>query len=445
MPAGHSIELPTRPHQRPQPTPNPNPDPTGITIQKTGDTDGSGNLLTTEAGSSTTFTVVLDAQPTADVTVSITGNDATENSLSTDTLTFSSSNWNTPQSITIIGVDDTLVDGDITTTLTATASNTGGYSGTESAIFNIINQDIIPPRLRYERDNNSFTVEGNNGTGLWLQLKATESKTNWQNCLNVHSTGHDAMTSIGATRGSHNLGFTEIFVAAGETISFSQHSNASNFNDLPSLPISTKDSGYSLALNDNNTDDDFNDLAIDISSSLSPFHPDNYALASQQISSAAAVYDFSSISDSGLSIELSINSDCGFINQLAFVALAVDPISGLPYSDYRIGTITPENHGAYKAAILDNLVHPNGQTITATGQQNQTAYWNLTPEEAGFYAPVLITPGQEVFTAGLLSSSDGNQHTKLLGQNFVGFKDLLTSQQSDWDFNDVTVLATVMT
>ena len=356
---------------------------------------------------STTFTVVLDAQPTADVTVSITGNDATENSLSTVTLTFSSSNWNTPQSITIIGVDDTLVDGDITTTLTATTSNTGGYSGSESAIFNIINQDIIPPRLRHERDNHSFTVEGNNGTGLWLQLKT--------------------------------------FVAAGETISFSQHSNASNFNDLPSLLISTKDSGYSLALNDNNTDDDFNDLVIDISSSLSPFHPDNYALASQQISSAAAVYDFSSISDSGLSIELSINSDCGFINQLAFVALAVDPISGLPYSDYRIGTITPENHGAYKAAILDNLVHPNGQTITATGQQNQTVYWNLTPEEAGFYAPVLITPGQEVFTAGLLSSSDGNQHTKLLGQNFVGFKDLLTSQQSDWDFNDVTVLATVMT
>ena len=121
----------------------------GITIAQ-----ASTPLVTTEAGSTATFTVVLDAQPTDTVTVAITGNDTSENSLSgstlssSNTLTFTTSDWNTPQTVTIAGVDDGLIDGDITTTLTATASNTGGYAGTESATTTVKNDDNDnPPAL----------------------------------------------------------------------------------------------------------------------------------------------------------------------------------------------------------------------------------------------------------------------------------------------------------
>ena len=113
----------------------------GITIAQTGTTDGSDNLLTTEAGSTSTFTVVLDAQPTADVTVNLSGADSTEHSLSSSSLTFTTSNWNTAQTVTVTGVDDSLNDGDITTTLTATASNTGGYTGTETATTTLKTSD----------------------------------------------------------------------------------------------------------------------------------------------------------------------------------------------------------------------------------------------------------------------------------------------------------------
>jgi len=421
------------------------PPPLGINIIPTGTTDNDGNLITSESGSSTTFTVALDAQPSAEVDVFITGNDPTEGSLSSDSLAFNPNNWNSPQTVTVTGVIDDLIDGDILTTLTARASNTGGYTGNETATINIINQDVAPPLLQYNKTNNQFTVEGSEGTGVWLQFKTTASAANWQTSLCLHSSAHDAIKTIGATSRSENLGFLEIFVAAGETISFSQHSHESYISESPSLLITATEFGHSLAFNDNNSDNDFNDLTVEITSSLEPQQPENILLASQQISSASAIYDFTSIPYSGLTVELSINSDCSFVNQLAFVALAIDPLSGVPYSDCRIGTITRDDHRAYKAAILDNLVNPSSETITASGQQNQIINWNLTPEEAGFYAPVLISPTQEVFTAGLLACSDGKQHTKLLGQNFVGFEDTVASQRPDWDFNDVTVLATVMT
>ena len=140
-----------------------------ITLTKTGTTDGSGNLATTEAGAASAFAVVLDVQPTADVVVSITGNDATEDSLSIGTLTFTSGNWNTPQTVTVTGVDDDIDDGDITTTLTATASNAGGYAGTESASVIVKNTDD---------DTNGVTIAQTgttDGSGNLLTTKPASS------------------------------------------------------------------------------------------------------------------------------------------------------------------------------------------------------------------------------------------------------------------------------
>jgi hypothetical protein len=72
----------------------------------------------TEAGSTATFTVVLDTQPLSDVVVAVSSADTSEATVSTPTLTFTSGSWNVPQSVTVTGVDDTIDDGDQDTTVT---------------------------------------------------------------------------------------------------------------------------------------------------------------------------------------------------------------------------------------------------------------------------------------------------------------------------------------
>ena len=72
----------------------------------------------TEGGSTDLITVVLDAQPTSDVVLSVVSNDTGEATVSPATLTFTSANWDTPQTITVTGVDDDLVDGTQTSTVT---------------------------------------------------------------------------------------------------------------------------------------------------------------------------------------------------------------------------------------------------------------------------------------------------------------------------------------
>lgn len=114
--------------------------PDTFTVTTTGNLR-KGNFFTTESGGTNTFTVVLNTQPNADVIVTFSGLDTTEGSLSPTTLTFSDANWYTPQTITVTGVNDFVSDGDILYTLTATASNTGGYTGTETATIFVVNQE----------------------------------------------------------------------------------------------------------------------------------------------------------------------------------------------------------------------------------------------------------------------------------------------------------------
>ena len=90
-------------------------------------------LTTTEAGGTATFTVVLNTQPTADVTIALSSSDTTEGTVSPASLTFTTANWNVAQTVTVTGVDDAVDDGDVVYTIvTAPATSTDpNYTGVE--------------------------------------------------------------------------------------------------------------------------------------------------------------------------------------------------------------------------------------------------------------------------------------------------------------------------
>ncbi|MEG4107674.1 DUF4347 domain-containing protein, partial [Microcoleus sp. S13_C5] len=82
-----------------------NDDKAGFTINPTA-------LTTSEVGGQADFTVKLDAQPTANVTIGLSSDNVAEGTVSTNSLTFTPANYNEPQKVTVTGVDDLLADGD---------------------------------------------------------------------------------------------------------------------------------------------------------------------------------------------------------------------------------------------------------------------------------------------------------------------------------------------
>ncbi len=71
-----------------------------------------GGLVTTEAGGTAQFTVVLTSQPFGQVTVCVSSSDPSEGSVSVSQLLFTPEDWFIPQPVTVTGVDDPFADGD---------------------------------------------------------------------------------------------------------------------------------------------------------------------------------------------------------------------------------------------------------------------------------------------------------------------------------------------
>lgn len=109
----------------------------GITVSPTA---GS---VTTEDGGTTTFTVVLDLPPTADVTIGLSSDDASEGTISPASLTFTPTNWDVPQTVTVTGQDDTDFDFDVAYSIVTSAATSAdpGYNGFDPSNVSVLNLD----------------------------------------------------------------------------------------------------------------------------------------------------------------------------------------------------------------------------------------------------------------------------------------------------------------
>ncbi|MFZ1030213.1 MAG: Calx-beta domain-containing protein [Limnoraphis robusta] len=110
-------------------------------------------LITTENGDSIDFELVLFSQPIADVLVNLNSSNSNEGVVSPETITFTPENWNIPQTFTVTGVDDNIVDGDLEYTVTSNViSQDNNYNGFQLADITLTNLDndvvgitLIPP------------------------------------------------------------------------------------------------------------------------------------------------------------------------------------------------------------------------------------------------------------------------------------------------------------
>ena len=114
----------------------------GITVSPTS------GLTTREAGGADTFTVVLDTVPTANVTIGVSSDDTSEGTVSPASLTFTPANALTSKTVTVTGVDDAIVDGDIGYNIVTdpAASADLDYNGTDPANVSVtsIDDDSAP-------------------------------------------------------------------------------------------------------------------------------------------------------------------------------------------------------------------------------------------------------------------------------------------------------------
>ncbi len=145
----------------------------GITVNPTA------GLVTSEIGGTDTFTIVLNTQPTNNVTIGLTSSDFSEGTISADNVTFTNLNWNTPQTITVTGVDDADFDGDIFYTIITAPSvsvdaNYNNINASDVIVTNTDDESLnnqTPPPIGGVTDISNVVTSG----GLFTQDVALSS------------------------------------------------------------------------------------------------------------------------------------------------------------------------------------------------------------------------------------------------------------------------------
>ena len=89
------------------------------------------------------FTVILSTQPINDVIIDFINSDTTEKTLNVSSIIFSNLTWNVTQTIFLSSVDDFLLDGDQTSSITTKINNSSdtGFIGLANQTISVVTQD----------------------------------------------------------------------------------------------------------------------------------------------------------------------------------------------------------------------------------------------------------------------------------------------------------------
>ncbi len=112
-------------------------------------TETGGSTLVSETRTTDTFSVRLSDLPNGTVRVLVTSMDMTEGTVSPAELTFTPQNWNTPQQVTVTGVDDSILDGHISFAirLVTSSDSAGGFRAINGPNVTVVNRDDELPTV----------------------------------------------------------------------------------------------------------------------------------------------------------------------------------------------------------------------------------------------------------------------------------------------------------
>jgi uncharacterized repeat protein (TIGR01451 family) len=150
--------------------------PPGVTL-----TESNDSTDVVEGGASDSYAVVLDARPSATVTLTVTPD--TQADLGAGggvpiALVFAPDAWGTAQSVTVSAVDDDVVEGPHNSTISHSASGDGGYAGLTipDVSVNITDDDVAGVPIT-ESDGSTDVVEGGASDSYTVVLNSQPTAT----------------------------------------------------------------------------------------------------------------------------------------------------------------------------------------------------------------------------------------------------------------------------
>ena len=355
-------------------------------------TNPNTGLTTGEDGTMATFTVVLDTEPTAVVTVSLSSSDAGEGTAAPDALTFATDAWNTAQTVTVTGVNDAIADGnqDYMVTLVPSSGDTS-YDGLTSVTVSVTNND----------DTDAAGVTADPSTGLTTGEGGTTAT--FTVVLNSEPT---AVVTISLSSSDDTEGTVpDALTFATDTWSTAQTVTVTGVDDA----IADGDVGYTVTLDPSSTDGGYDGLS---SVTVSVTNNDD-------TDTAGVIVDTDSVTAGPQNTGLT-TTEAGTTDTFTVVLNSepTHPVTiSLESSDTGEGTVPPD------ALTFATDAWNTAQTVTVTGQNdaiadgNQSYMITLDPSSTdtnydGLSSVTVSVTNEDDDTAGVTANPNAGLITK---------------------------------
>src|SRR5699024_5830058 len=129
---------------------------------------------TSEDGLEDQFTVVLSQQPDSSVSVPLISSNPQEGTVAPAALNFDPDNWDQPQTVTVSGEDDLLLDGDVVYQIQIgpSASQDAAFDGLTHSPLEAVNNDDEQASLIITPGSGLATAGPNSSAELTVSLSA---------------------------------------------------------------------------------------------------------------------------------------------------------------------------------------------------------------------------------------------------------------------------------
>ena len=188
----------------------------------------SKDSLTVDEGSSGTYTVALAVQPRENVTVTVSG--SSDVTVSPTSLTFTSTTWNTAQTVTVTAAPDDDA-GDDTATVNQAASG-GGYNSVTGSVAVTVDDDDTPA---LEFNPTEVVVNEGVGSNYTVALATQPSATVTVTVDGTASTDLTVDTDSNTTGNQNTLTFTTTNWSTPQTVMVSAADDADTVDDSVTL------------------------------------------------------------------------------------------------------------------------------------------------------------------------------------------------------------------
>ena len=300
----------------------------------------------------------------------------------------------------------------------------------------------LTPKLVATENKRGLTIDGPEGTGLWIRIGTQNRISTGNQVLRLLSNQRSTITEIRLNSHDNDTNqIHELYLKAGEELYFEQSQLLDLKQQTSALIVQHEANGIWTLLPGSHqglqTTSNSN-WRPSISAHAMPNNLDNYLISQPQRTLNSGLVDLRYSINPTMTLQMNVSGHLSDEQRFALVRFEATK-DGLC-----VNGINADGTDTFQRSVKGTMIDPDEINLEPNREGETTLNWTIEAADFGLYAPVMISSDGSVHTAQNPISGQVAGPLQLLGMNHFSFTEDQSRASSDWDHNDLMLSIAVI-